>query len=188
MKILLISASLRKDSLNTKLLGVASAHLKYTSVSNEIVTLKEFRIPLYDQDLEEASGVPLGVQSVGQKIAEASGVIFSTPEYNGSIPGVFKNLIDWISRLDPHPWTGKPVALFSASPGGLGGIRALWHSRVPLEALGAHVYSQMFGLAKAHEGIPQGTEGKLVDPKMQKMMEATLDGFVDFSKKLSKSR
>jgi NAD(P)H-dependent FMN reductase len=86
-----------------------------------------YGIPLYDGDVEAASGIPGAVLEVGAAIANADGLLLATPEYNNSIPGPFKNAIDWLSRIEDGTrpvFTGKPVALIGASPGGFGTLLA----------------------------------------------------------------
>lgn len=177
-KFLMIGMSLRKDSFNKKL--ISNAH-KILSGENsehefELVQFNDFPMPVYDGDLEKA-GMPEGVVSLGKKISEADAVIFSTPEYNGGMPGPFKNAVDWVSRIFPMPWPGKQVLLLGASPGALGAIRSLGHSRVPLESIGVFVYPEMFGLPKAHEAFDEN--GTLKDPATTEKLKKLLFKFRD---------
>jgi chromate reductase, NAD(P)H dehydrogenase (quinone) len=94
-------------------------------------------MPLYNADVQNESGFPAAVTSLGDAIRAADGVIIVTPEYNYSVPGVLKNAIDWVSRLPNQPFAGKPVALQSASPSLLGGARAQYHLRQMLVFLDA---------------------------------------------------
>src|SRR5579859_780788 len=115
-----LSGSLRKDSFNTTLLR-AAAKLAPEGVRVEVRTLHG--VPLYDADVEEASGVPEAVAELKDAVAAADGLLLATPEYNNGIPGVFKNAIDWMSRPPAdikRVFGGKPVALMGASPGGFG--------------------------------------------------------------------
>ncbi|KIC51821.1 NADPH-dependent FMN reductase [Tateyamaria sp. ANG-S1] len=114
-----ISGSLRKDATNTKLMREA-ARLFGECTFNEA----DLRMPLYDGDLEAVEGVPEPTQVMAKQIAEADAVIISTPEYNKAPPGVLKNALDWVSRVEGRPWTGKPVAVMSAAAGRAGGERA----------------------------------------------------------------
>lgn len=153
MKILFFAGSLRKESLNRKYLKVAANILgKVPDVSTEVIDLLDFPLPVYNQDIQD-KGFPKEAADFIQKIAEADAVVISTPEYNGSISSVLKNWIDWSSRGPTNPWKDKHVFLMGASPGALGAIRGLWHSRNPLQVLGAHVYPEMSGLPKAHEAF-----------------------------------
>jgi chromate reductase, NAD(P)H dehydrogenase (quinone) len=104
-------------------------------------------------------------------------VIFSTPEYNGGIPGPFKNAIDWVSRISPMPWAGKKILLLGASPGKLGAVRGLGHSRVPLESIGAFVYPEMFGLPQANSAFDSA--GRLNDSATEERLKKLLFKFRD---------
>src|SRR6185312_5208904 len=142
MKILVFAGSLRKGSFNKLFAREAMRLLSSRGVETEFVDLQPLAIPVYDGDLEEASGVPAGVRTLSDKILAADALLISTPEYNGSIPGILKNTVDWLSRLKPVCLTGKHLLLIAASPGALGGIRSLWHSRQPFEVLGTHVFPE----------------------------------------------
>lgn len=176
-KIILMAASTRKDSLNKKL--ALNAHrilaAQFAQHQVELLSMNDFVMPVYDGDLEAQSGVPAAVQSLGNKILEADAIVISTPEYNGSIPGTFKNAIDWVSRLKPMPWGGKKLLLLSASPGAFGGIRGLWHTRVPLEALGVFVFPEMFALPSAHTLFDES--GKLKDAGTEERLRLLLGKF-----------
>ena len=106
----------------------------------DVAELRDFDMPLYDGDLEAASGIPEGVQRLAARISAADGMLMASPEYNFSVPGVLKNAIDWLSRTKPMPLRGKRALLLSASPSLVGGNRGLWALRVPLEVLGVHVF------------------------------------------------
>lgn len=179
MKVLLIPGSLRRESLNKKLLQALPALLP-SSVSAEIVDLKSYGIPLYDGDLEQES-FPDGVNVLGNQIKGANALIIASPEYNGSISGPLKNTIDWLSRLNPIPLTAKPILMMAASPGALGGVRGLAQARPSLENLGAFLYPQSFGLAKAHEAFQ--SSGPFVDVKTEERVRTLLKNFVDYAQK-----
>lgn len=119
-----VSGALRKDSYNTKLVHEAARLF----APDEFV-LADLHLPLYDGDLEDAEGVPEAVQTLHAQIIAADAVVISTPEYNSNIPGVLKNALDWLSRVRPGPWAGKPVAILSAASGRAGGARAQFSLR-----------------------------------------------------------
>ncbi|MEX0308667.1 MAG: NADPH-dependent FMN reductase [Tateyamaria sp.] len=114
-----ISGSLRSASTNTKLL-LEAARL----FGPNTFVQADLQMPLYDGDLEAEHGVPAPAQTLAKQIAEADAVLISTPEYNKAPPGVLKNALDWVSRVDGKPWAGKPVAVMSAASGRAGGERA----------------------------------------------------------------
>ena len=114
-----ISGSLRSGSFNRKLLAEAArlfGEANYTEAN--------LNLPLYNGDLEDAEGIPAAVQLLSDQIVAADAVLISTPEYNKGISGVLKNALDWVSRTKGTPWSGKPVAILSATAGRAGGERA----------------------------------------------------------------
>jgi NAD(P)H-dependent FMN reductase len=118
-RIIGLSGSLRHASFNTSLLRAAAA-LVPEGVELAIHTVHG--IPLYDGDVEDADGIPATVTALAEAIAHADGLLLATPEYNNSIPGVLKNAVDWLSRVEGDIFSGKPVAVIGASPGGFGTI------------------------------------------------------------------
>ncbi len=150
MKVLSFAGSLRRDSRNKALAREVVRLLDESSAARAAyLDLRDYPMPVYDGDLEHAAGVPSTVMRLSGKVAEADALIIATPEYNGGISGVLKNAVDWVSRVKPVPVAGKHLLLLSASPGAWGGIRGLWHSRVPFETLGVHVFPQMMSLPAA---------------------------------------
>ncbi len=181
MKLFAFSASLRSGSLNTQLLGCIAEAAKASGHEIGTETLKSFDIPLYDGDAEEKDGIPAGVTRLGKRIQEADAVILVSPEYNSGIPGVLKNAIDWISRLDEPVLAGKPCMLFTASPGAFGGVRSHPHTRQPIDELGAYLYPKSFALPKAHEQLEAGAK-KLKDAKLQTRLEGSLQSFLEYAR------
>ena len=176
IKILLFAASLRKDSLNRRLGDVVQRALDARGVAVDRAPMADFDCPSYDGDAEPR-GIPIGAQRLRDRLIACDAVLIASPEYNGSMPGVIKNVIDWTSRFRPQPFNGKQAFLLSASPSMAGGNRGLWALRVPLEHLGARVYPDMFSLAQAHNAFAD--DGRLKDEKLQKRLESTLGCFLD---------
>lgn len=114
-----ISGSLRKDSVNSKLIREAARLFGKAGFSEA-----DLNLPLYNGDDEDRYGLPDSVLKLVSQISDADGIIISTPEYNAGITGVLKNALDWVSRHKPSPWVGKPVVVMSAAAGRAGGIRA----------------------------------------------------------------
>ena len=119
-KLIGISGSLRRGSFNTALLRAAA---EFVPDGAELTVETIHGIPLYDADVETADGMPERVSELKESIVAADGLLLATPEYNNSMPGVFKNAIDWLSRPPSdvkRVFSGKPVALIGASPGNFG--------------------------------------------------------------------
>jgi chromate reductase len=180
LKILFMSGSLRKESFNTKFMHVA-ANFVQKNHSVEFISSKELDLPLINQDTEKEKDKLEMIERFTNQMNAVDAIVISTPEYNGSISSVLKNFLDWTSRAKKPAWTLKPVLLLAASPGGLGGIRGLAHARVPIETLGALVYPEIFGLAKAHEAFKE--DGSLIDPKNQERLEALVTKFLTYTEK-----
>jgi chromate reductase, NAD(P)H dehydrogenase (quinone) len=117
------------------------------------------------------------------RMKHADAVVISSPEYNFSIPGTLKNLIDWVSRENPMPWKGVRMLLMSASPSLVGGNRGLWATRVPLECCGAIVHPDMFSLASAYEAFD--AQGNLKDQALSNRLKATVQTFTQFVETLN---
>jgi chromate reductase, NAD(P)H dehydrogenase (quinone) len=151
MRILAFAASLREGSLNQKLIEVAAKMARDAGADVDLARFREFEMPMYDGDVNERTGLPPGALELRKRLTAADAVMIATPEYNYSMPGTLKNAIDWVSRARPMPWRGKSVYLMSAAPSSTGGVRGLWHTRVPLEGCGALVFPDMFSLSHADQ-------------------------------------
>ena len=134
MKFTLLVGSIRQDSYNKKLAHFIQQRYAHKVVL-EILTLED--IPMYNQDLELTP--PVAVQQMKETLRDSDGIIFVTPEYNHSIPGVLKNAIDWCSRVD-RVLVGKPATMVGASSGVLGTVRAQNHLRQILNSPGVSSY------------------------------------------------
>ncbi|MER2999221.1 NADPH-dependent FMN reductase [Pontibacter populi] len=174
---LVFSASLRKGSLNTKLAKLAAKIIENHGGTVDFADMAEFDCPTFNQDLEVDNFHPDGAEALRKKILENDAFIISSPEYNGSMPGYLKNVIDWTSRFRPQPFHQHHALLMSASPSMAGGNRGLWALRVPFEHLGTRVYPDMFSLATAHEAFNE--DGTLKDTTLAKRFEDNLVAFMN---------
>jgi chromate reductase len=180
--LLAFAASLRKDSLNRRLLHAAAEIARQKQAEIDLADFHEFDMPLYDGDLQAREGVPAGAQELGRRLQAADGLLLASPEYNFSIPGPLKNAIDWVSRLKPLPFRGKSALLLSASTGLVGGNRGLWALRVPLEMLGMHVYPDMYSLASADKAMDAA--GVPADPAAKLRLETMIGGYLETARRL----
>jgi chromate reductase, NAD(P)H dehydrogenase (quinone) len=177
IQVLVVGASLRRASLNNRLAGLAARAVEGAGGAADLATVGDFECPFYDGDLEGESGVPDGARRFCERLKAADALVLASPEYNASMPGVLKNLIDWVSRFRPQPFNGKQALVMSASPSMVGGNRGLWALRVPLEHLGARVYPDMFSLAQAHEAF--AADGRLANDMLQRRFDETVRCFLD---------
>jgi chromate reductase, NAD(P)H dehydrogenase (quinone) len=174
---LVFSASLRADSLNSRLARVAAATLESHGGNVDVASMSEFDTPSYDKDVEVSSGFPRGAEEFRRRLEVADAFVVASPEYNASIPGGLKNLIDWVSRFRPQPFNERHGLLISASPSMVGGNRGLWALRVPFEHLGARIYPDMFSLAQAHKAFD--TFGRIANDQLQERFDSNVANFMD---------
>jgi chromate reductase, NAD(P)H dehydrogenase (quinone) len=177
--ILGIAGSLRKGSLNRMLLRAAGELLP------EGVTLEEFDIagiPVFNQDEEDP--LPESVARLKERIEAADAILFATPEYNYSVPGVLKNAIDWASRPQGgNSWQGKPVAVMGASMGLMGTSRAQYHLRQMFVFLDMYpVNKPEVMIASAHQKFDE--EGRLTDAKAREMVGRLVESLAAWTRRL----
>ena len=178
-KIVGISGSLRQGSFNSALLQAAQAlfpdQLELASIRG---------IPLYDADLEAREGIPEPVARLKDQIAGAKGVLLASPEYNNSIPGVFKNALDWLSRPTddiPRVFHGKAFAVMGASPGGFGTILAQNHWLTVLRTLRTRPWLEGRLMVSRAQGLFDD-QGQLGDEKTREQLRAFVGGFIAFTR------
>ncbi|MFN2317573.1 MAG: NADPH-dependent FMN reductase [Gemmatimonadales bacterium] len=178
MRILAFAASLKKTSLNRRLLSLAARLAAEGGADVEVADFAEFACPNYDADLEAAEGVPLGAVRLGKHLNQVDGILLSSPEYNSSLPGTLKNTIDWVSRLKPLPWRGRSGMLMAVSDGAFGGIRGLWQLRIPLEVLGVALLPDMYVLPIGKTAFNE--DGTLVEASRQERLERLITAYLKF--------
>lgn len=182
-----IAGSLRSSSFNVALLRAAEASMP----SGATLVRHSIRgIPLYDGDDEAASGLPPTVSALKDAIAAADGLLLATPEYNNSIPGVFKNAVDWLSRPAadiPRVFGGKPVGLIGASPGGFGTILSQDAWLPVLRTLGCAFWAEGRLLVSRAGGV-FGPDGAIADAKVHDALARYLAGFVAFAASARRAR
>lgn len=189
IKILAFAGSTRRESFNKKLVKIAVEGARAAGAEVMLIDLRDFPMPLYDGDLEAESGLPEYARKLKQLMIAHHGFLIAAPEYNSSITGVLKNTIDWTSRpeSDDEPdlvcFRDKTVALMSASPGGLGGMRGLVHVRAILGNIGAVVLPDQVAVSAAHEAFDEN--GALKNARKQKSVADLGNKLVEFTAKLT---
>lgn len=180
--VLVICGSLRKGSYNAALTralpDLAPPEITFTKAP----PFDTF--PIYNADMQDASGVPPAVEDMGTAIRNADAVLFVTPEYNWSLPGGLKNAIDWVSRLKNQPLEGKPVAIQSCSGGPMGGARMQYHWRMTMTFCKALIYGtpEVF-VGNAASKFDKETLA-LTDQGTKDSVKAQLTAFAKFIKKM----
>lgn len=174
MRVLALSGSLRRDSYNTALLRAAR------EVAPQGVEVELYEglasLPPYDADSDLGTGPP-AVQDLRERIADADALLVATPEYNGSIPGLLKNAVDWASRpLPGSALGGKTVAVIGASTGAYGGVWAQAELRKSLGVAGARVLADGVAVPKAQERFD--ADGTLLDAALRDQLAALLAALV----------
>lgn len=175
-KILAFAGSTRSGSFNKKLVALAAAGARDAGAEVTVIDLRDFPLPLFDEDLESEHGLPENAKKLKALLLAHDGLLIASPEYNSSITGVLKNSIDWASRTatDEEPalagFRGKIAAICSASPGGLGGLRGLVTLRSILGNIGVLVLPDQIAISSA--GSAFDADGQLKDALKQSHVKA----------------
>ena len=169
-RILAFAGSLRHGSYNKKLLAIAVQGALAADAEVKLVDLRDYPLPVFDEDLESESGAPANATELKRLFVHANGLLMAAPEYNSSMTAVLKNTVDWVSRPAPGEaplvaFSGKIAGLVSASPGALGGLRGLVHVRAMLGNLGVIVLPDQVAVGQAHEAFAE--DGTLKDGRRQ---------------------
>jgi NAD(P)H-dependent FMN reductase len=183
IKVLAFAGSLRQGSLNKKLVKQAAKGAEAAGAQVTYIDLRDFNIPVYDGDLEEKVVQPEGGFRLKKIFDEHDGFLLSTPEYNSSIPGALKNVIDWLSRQVEgervyQQFEGKVCVLMSASPGAFGAVRSATTTRAILSHIQTIVIPPSVNLPHADQAFSE--DGTLKDPKMQARVEKLGRQLVEF--------
>jgi chromate reductase, NAD(P)H dehydrogenase (quinone) len=181
--VLCMCGSLRHASYNRMVMKALPALAPPSMKLSEAPSFAEF--PIYNVDLQESGGIPPAVQKLAEAIRAADGVIFTSPEYNFSIPGGLKNAIDWVSRVQNQPFAGKPVALQSATGGALGGGRMQYDlRRVMLFLDGMTLNKPEIFIGNCSQKIDAKT-GQITDQQTVTLIQQQLIAFAKFIERLA---
>jgi chromate reductase, NAD(P)H dehydrogenase (quinone) len=189
LKILVIPGSTRTGSRNVRLAAAAAYHFAQAGADATRISLADFPLPMYDGDLQATSGVPKHAVNLKRMIGTHHGVLIVTPEYNGAIPPLLKNAIDWVSRVqDPNERRGqvfrtRPFAIAAASEGRLGGARALAALRLILSACQALVIPNQLTLSFADQAY--NDLDRLRQPADIEALDALVRQLIDVSQQMT---
>lgn len=171
-KILAFAGSARTGSFNKQLVKIAAAGATEAGAEVTYLDFRDLPLPLYDQDLEAAEGLPENALKLKALMKSHQGFLIACPEYNSSITPLLKNAIDWASRPEPNEpplgltcFRDKVAVLMSASPGGLGGLRGLMHVRSILSSIYVLVLPDQKAIPNAYQAFDQN--GNLQDSALQ---------------------
>lgn len=188
-KILAFAGSTRQESFHKKLVKIAAQGVTQAGAEVTFIDLRDYPMPIYDQDLEEKEGLPESVLALKQLFKSHHGLLIASPEYNSSITGLLKNTIDWVSRSEPDEpplalscFRGKVAAIMSISPGGIGGLRGLVHLRAILQNIGVMVLPDQKTIPNAFQQFDD--EGQLKDEKQQQSVQTLGKKLAELAMKL----
>ena len=188
-KVLCFAGSLRKDSHNKKLVKLAAKLVDEVGGEATFIDLKDYDLPLYDGDIEAASGLPENAKKLKKIMKEHQAFLIASPEYNSALSAVLKNVIDWTSRPEQgekslEAYTGKVAGLLAASPGAMGGLRGLVGVRSILGNIGVIVIPDQIAVAQSHEAFEE--DGSLKDSKKQDVVKRIAARVVEVAGALAK--
>ncbi len=181
-RFLAFSGSARRGSLNRKLLAVAVEAVRSAGGVVELLDMNDYAFPLYHGDLEAEQGLPQTVQKFLEYLRACDGLLIACPEYNSMPTPLLKNTIDWCTRADDDPLTGKVAGIVSASPGAFGGIRSQTHVRSLLTHLGCHVVPVQCILPHADKAFTP--EGALSASRAHDSVRALATALVETTRRL----
>jgi NAD(P)H-dependent FMN reductase len=186
-RLIAFAGSTRRESWNRKLALAAAPMVREAGAEVTVLELADYPMPLMDEDLEAAEGLPETVLALKDMFKTHDGFLLSCPEYNSSITPLLKNTIDWLSRPREGEaklacFEGKVACLFGASAGGLGGLRGLVHVRAILSAIGTHVVPHQFVLGGADKAF--NPDGSIADPVKAKMVRSVVEATVRTAERL----
>jgi chromate reductase, NAD(P)H dehydrogenase (quinone) len=178
-KILVFAGSLRKESLNKKLAQMAAKIAVQHGAEVTFIDLKDYPMPLYDGDVEEAGGLPENALKLKELFAVQHGFIIASPEYNSAFSPLLKNTLDWLSRPSKgsaEPYKNKHALMLAASTGGFGGIRGFVHLRLLLSTLQLTVSPEQFAFPNAHEAFDN--ENNFKDEAILRRLSGIIERFL----------
>ena len=186
-RILAFAGSARRGSYNHRLVQVAAEGARSAGADVTVLDLKDYPLPLFDEDLESEQGTPENAARLKQLFVDHDGLLIASPEYNSSISPLLKNTIDWVSRTAEGEaplaaYRGKTAALMAASPGALGGLRGLVHVRAILNSIGVLVLPDQVAIPRAFEAFDD--DGRLKNDDQQRKVTQLGSSLADMANRL----
>ena len=176
--LLAFSGSARKESLNRKLLARAVSQVEKLGVTVELIDLRALELPIYDGDLEAEKGRPKSAEDLRERVLACDGVLIASPEYNGSVPPLLKNALDWVSRPPgPLAFKGKVAGITGVSGGAYGTITMQSHLRLILQKLGMHLSTGSVAVTFGDKAF--NADGSFSDPKVEGFVEHFVKDLID---------
>ncbi|UDL87331.1 NAD(P)H-dependent oxidoreductase [Mesorhizobium sp. PAMC28654] len=188
-KILVFAGSIRTGAFSGRTADVAQTELAMQGAVVTRISLADYPLPILDEDLEKEKGIPENAMKLGRLIAAHDGLLIATPEYNGSIPPLLKNTIDWVSRVRKDggrqfkPFADKPAALCSSSDGKFAGIRCINHLRAVLVRCQLEVITPECSVSGASGAFDE--DGHFADERLRQSMEHLCRTLIETSRMLS---
>lgn len=187
-RILAIAGSKRTGSFNVSLLRLAVREAEAAGAEVTVLDLKDYPLPIMDQDIEAAEGVPENARKIKALMKSHQAFLIASPEYNSSITPLLKNVIDWASRREEGErplecFAGKVAAIVSASPGALGGLRSLFALRQLLSNINMLVIPDQLALMGADKAFDE--QGELKDENQRKRLGGIAKRLVEVTAKLN---
>ncbi|WP_421915365.1 NADPH-dependent FMN reductase [Mesorhizobium sp.] len=188
-KILVFAGSVRTGAFSGRTADVAQTELAMQGAVVTRISLADYPLPIVDEDLEKEKGIPESAMKLARLIAAHDGLLIATPEYNGSIPPLLKNTIDWVSRVRKdngrpvRPLAGKVAGLCSSSNGHFAGIRCINHLRAVLVRCQMEVVTPECSVPDGGDAFDE--DGHFRDQRLQKSMEHLCRTLIETSRMLS---
>ena len=178
MKIVIIPGSHRAQSINVKLSAAMAKLYEARGAQVTVLSLSDFEMPIYDGDWEEAHGTPIAAQELHAEITAHDAVLMVSPEYNGCMPALLKNTIDWLTRLSDMDAFRRPVwSIGSCTPGAMSGIQVMRQMQFVLNRLGAELVPIQLGIGQAGKAFT--ADGALADERSLGLASQQIDMVYD---------
>jgi chromate reductase len=172
-KILAFAGSNSKKSINKELASFAANQIRGAEAF--VLDLNDFELPMYSVDQENEEGIPSTAERFLDEIKSADGIVLSLAEHNGAYAAVFKNLLDWMSRIEGKVWSDKPMLLMATSPGGRGGASVLEIAGEKFPRMGARI-TDIFSVPSFYDNF---TEGGIVDDTLRESFNSVIENFAE---------